>query len=71
MESVTEKEKHTLNQKLLEFQQKGLLAYNNYLEDQLAFASKSKIRSAYKKYIEDQIAMNLRKIVEIEVKLKG
>lgn len=70
MENVTEKEKRTLGQKLLEFQKTGLLSYGKYLADQLEFASKSESRNAYKKYVEEQIAINNQKIKEIDDKLK-
>jgi hypothetical protein len=70
MENVTEKEKRTLGQKLLEFQRTGLVSYGKYLTEQLDFASKSKSRNAYKKYVLDQIEMNDRKITEIDEKLK-
>lgn len=69
MEDVSEEEKKNLAQKLLGFQKQGLIAYGNYLQDQLVFASKSSIRNQYKKYIEDQIAMNLGKIMNIDSRL--
>lgn len=70
MENVTENEKRTLGQKLLEFQRMGLVCYGKYLVEQFDFASKSELRNAYKKYIEDQIEMNDKKISEIDEKLK-
>ncbi len=68
MENITENEKRTLGQKLLEFQKSGLISYGNYLTDQLVQTSATK--KAYKKYIEDQLEMNKRKINDIEEKLK-
>ena len=68
MENITENEKRTLGQKLLEFQKVGLISYGNYLTDQLEQTSATK--KAYKKYIEDQLEMKKRKINDIEEKLK-
>ena len=70
MENVTEIEKRTLGQKLLEFERTGLLSYGNYLTEQLEFASKSESRNAYKKYVQDQIEANDKKIAKIDEKLK-
>ncbi|MCB0409363.1 MAG: hypothetical protein KDD29_04040 [Flavobacteriales bacterium] len=70
MENITENEKRTLTQKLLEFQKTGLLSYGKYLTEQLEFASKSESRNAYKKYVEEQIIMNNQKIKEIDDKLQ-
>ena len=70
MEKVTPQEKSTFKIKLLEFEKYGLEKYGNYLQDQLEFASKSKIRASYKKYVENQIIMNNAKIQKIENKLK-
>lgn len=70
MENITENEKRTLTQKLLEFQKTGLLSYGKYLTEQLEFASKSESRNAYKKYVEEQIVMNNQKIKEIDDKLQ-
>lgn len=70
MENISENEKKTLTQKLLEFQKSGLLSYGKYLTEQHEYASKSDSRSAYKKYIEEQIEMNKLNIDEIDEKLK-
>lgn len=70
MENVTENEKKTLMQKLLEFQKSGLLSYGKYLTRQYEYASKSDSKSAYKKYIKEQIEMNNRNIDDIDEKLK-
>lgn len=70
MENVTEKEKRTLGQKLLEFQRPGLISYGKYLTEQLDYASKSESRNAYKKYIQDQIKINDKKVADIDEKLK-
>jgi len=69
MDSVSENEKRTLGQKLLEFQRSGLESYGKYLSDQLEYAAKSESRNAYKKYVEDQLASNNAKIKEIDEKL--
>ena len=69
MDNVTEAEKRTLGQKLLEFQRGGLVSYGKYLSDQLEYASKSDIRAAYKRYIENEIERNNRKIADIDEKL--
>lgn len=70
MENVSENEKKTIKQKLLEFQKSGLVSYGKYLTEQHEFASKTDSRKAYKKYIEEQIEMNIGKIKEIDEKLK-
>lgn len=70
MENVTEIEKRTLGQKLLEFQRTGLVSYGKYLTEQLHYASKSESRKAYKKYVQDQIEMNNKKIADVDEKLK-
>lgn len=69
MENVTDTEKSTLKQKLLEFQKKGLESYGKYLVEQLEYAAKSDSRKAYKQYVEDQIELNIKRISEIEEKL--
>ena len=70
MENVTENEKRSLGEKLLTFQRSGLISYGQYLSDQLEFASKSESRNAYQKYVQKQIEMNIKKITEIDEKLK-
>jgi len=70
MENVTEQEKSKLRIKLLEFEKHGLILYGEYLQEQLEYASKSKIRNSYKKYIENQIIMKDEKNRKIESKLK-
>lgn len=70
MENITENEKRSLGQKLLEFQRIGLVSYGNFLNEQLDFASKSDSRNAYKKYVQNQIEMNAQKINDIDEKLK-
>ena len=70
MEKVTEKEKRTLGQKLLEFQRTGLESYGKYLTEQLDQASSSGSGNAYRNYVQDQIEMNNRKIADIDEKLK-
>jgi hypothetical protein len=70
MENVTEQEKSKLRIKLLEFEKYGLTSYGKYLQEQLEYASKSKIRTSYKKYIDNQIIMNDEKIKKIENKLQ-
>jgi len=70
MEDVTEQEKSKLRIKLLEFEKHGLTSYGKYLQEQLEYASKSKIRASYKKYIENQIIINNEKIQKIEKKIQ-
>ncbi|GEM_PF-1088333 len=69
MEEVSEKEKWSLAQKLLEFQKNGLLSYGKYLDKELESASQSSIKKAYKKYIENEIKRNTEKIASLEEKL--
>ena len=69
MEEVTESEKSTLKQRLLEIQRSGLQSYGKYLGEQLDYASKSEMRNAYKRYIQDQIEMNSQKIADLDEKL--
>ena len=69
MENITENEKKTLGQKLLDFQKSGLVSYGNYLNEQLEFASNSESRNAYKNYVLDQLELNNKKIQQIEEKL--
>lgn len=70
MENITENEKRTLAEKLLEFQKTGLISYGKYLNDQLEYALNSENRAAYKKYVLEQIKMNNKKITKIDEKLK-
>lgn len=69
MENVSEIEKKTLRQRLLEFQKAGLISYGKYLAEQQEFASKSESRKAYEKYVQDQIEMNNMKIKDLEEQL--
>lgn len=69
MDNVSENEKNTLEQKLLEFQKLGLVAYGKFLKEQHDFASNDNSKIAYKKYIEQQIELNTKKIAEIDEKL--
>lgn len=69
MDTVSENEKRTLGQKLLEFQRSGLESYGQYLADQLESTAKSESKSAYRNYIEEQLASNQAKIKEIDEKL--
>lgn len=70
MEQVTEIEKKTVTQKLLEFQKKGLVSYGKYLAEQLEFASQSESRKAYYQYVKKQLANNQKKISRINKKLE-
>lgn len=62
MGEVSNTQKWIIRKKMLEFQKNGLVSYGNYLDDQLEYASKSKIRMAYKSYIEKEITRNNDKI---------
>ena len=59
-----------LSKKILKLRKKGLKSYGKYLEEQLVFSGKKKIRKKYKSYIEKEIAKNKKAIKKVNAKLK-
>ena len=69
MASVTKEEKKGLRQKLLEFRRTGLVAYAQYLANELEASEGKEIRKAYTKYLKKEITSTAKKIARVETKL--
>ena len=69
MASITKEEKKGLKYKLLEFRRTGLVAYAQYLANELEASEGKEIKKAYNKYIKKEIVATAKKIAKVEAKL--
>lgn len=70
MASKAKEEKKGLLYKCYEFKRTGLVAYAQYLANELEATEGKAIKKAYNKYIKKQIVSTAKKIAKVESKLR-